>query len=100
MVAHSHAHSQPPSPPSSRSTIHGPVNISSAGRAVIHYIPAGVMSWRQGLRHTENLYLWQGLGFSLCAAPPGVYCPQILGEGVSALCTYFHTMLPLEHGIL
>ena len=22
------------------------------------------------------------------------------GEDISALCTYFHTMLPLEHGIL
>ena len=30
---------------------------------------------------TEVLYVWRGLGFSLCAAPPDVYCPQILGEG-------------------
>ena len=30
---------------------------------------------------TEVLYFRQGLGFSLCAAPPDVYCPQISGEG-------------------
>ena len=30
---------------------------------------------------TEVLYVWRGLGFSLCAAPPDVYCPRISGEG-------------------
>ena len=30
---------------------------------------------------TEVLYFRRGLGFSLCAAPPDVYCPRILGEG-------------------
>ena len=29
---------------------------------------------------TEVLYFRRGLGFSLCAAPPDVYCPRILGE--------------------
>ena len=30
---------------------------------------------------TEVLYFWRGLGFSLCAAPPDVYCPRISGKG-------------------
>ena len=29
---------------------------------------------------TGVLYVQRGLGFSLCAAPPDVYCPQISGE--------------------
>lgn len=41
--SHSYAYPQPlPSPPLSWSTIHGPVNISTAGGGVVHYVPAGV----------------------------------------------------------
>ena len=40
-----------------------------------------VMSWDGDQGHTKVLDVWQGLGFSLCAVPPDIYCPQILDKG-------------------
>ena len=57
--------------------------------------------WSSDVRNQNGSEL-EGLGFNLCVAPSRIVVSLILEDGdcVSAPCTYFHTMLPLEHGIL
>ena len=45
---------------------------------------------------TEVLYVWRGLGFSLCAAPPDVYCPQISGKRQTKVRGTINVVFPTE----